>query len=79
VPTYPTSPLVNFAVAAYGAVAPGQVGYLQTRVAAWRNANSLSTGAQALAGTLGERLSSGSVATDSVRRFQPPHGVARYT
>ena len=78
-PSYPTAPLVNFAIAAVGAVAPCQVKYLQERVNAVRNAPTLSGSVQALAGTLGERLSPGSVATDSVYRFQPPPGAARYT
>ena len=78
-PTYPWGPAVDFAEKVYSAVAPGQAVYAQKRINSFRNSSSLSAGAQALAASLGARLSPGGVATDSIVRYTPPTGQARFT
>jgi hypothetical protein len=84
-PTYPTSPLVDFASQLFAAVAPGQAKYFQARVAAWHGAGSTVDGAKAVLGTLGERLGPGMVSLQQVNRgvrgydsVQYPPGVRNY-
>ncbi|MFZ2058380.1 MAG: hypothetical protein WAV54_13310 [Acidimicrobiales bacterium] len=72
-PTYPTSPLVRLAEQLFSAVAPAQSRYFAARVSAWQGAPTASAGATAVLGTLGTRLSPGSVATQVY-----PKGVRNY-